>query len=36
MKIEEAWNGFVAAAADDDDDNLRSLANSPSLSLHLF
>jgi len=35
MKMEEAWNGFVAAA-DDDSDDLRSLANSPSLSLHLF
>jgi len=33
MKTEQAWNGFVA---DDDDHHLRSLANSSSLSLHLF
>jgi hypothetical protein len=39
MKMEQAWNGFVAAADDDDDDDnnhLRSLAKNSSLSLHLF
>jgi len=30
--MEQAWYGFVA----DDDDNIRSLANSSSLPLHLF
>jgi hypothetical protein len=32
MKMEQAGYGFVA----DDDDDLHSLANSSSLTLHLF